>query len=119
MYEHRSQPLASPRVFVRRMAHHGVYAGLVVVVSLIVGMAGYVGIAGMSWTDAFLNSCMLLGGMGPASALPDRVAPKVFAGLFALYAGLVFLVVTALLFAPVFHRVLHRFHLEQSGRNSP
>src|ERR671936_249582 len=112
MYEHRSQPLASRRVFVRRMAHHGFYAAMLVALSVFLGMVGYVEIAAMSWTDAFLNACMLLGGMGPVGTLPDKPAPKIFAGLFALYSGLVFLVVTALLLAPVFHRALQRFQNE-------
>src|SRR5437867_3520964 len=117
MYEHRSQPIISHRAFVSRMARHGLYAAMIVIASVVVGMAGYMEIARMSWTDAFLNACMLLGGMGPVGTLPDKPAPKIFAGLFALYAGLAFLVVTALLFAPVFHRLLHRFHLEEGARD--
>jgi hypothetical protein len=75
------------------------------------GMGGYHWIARFSWIDAFLNTCMLLGGMGPVGDLPNNAA-KLFAGFFALYSGLVFLAVTALLLTPVIHRVLHRFHWE-------
>ncbi len=91
------------------MAHQGQYAGALVGASILLGMAGYHWIAGFSWTDAFLNACMLLGGMGPVGDMTSAFG-KIFAGLFALYAGLVFLVVAALLLTPVFHRVLHRFH---------
>ena len=79
--------------------------------SVVLGMAGYHWIAAYAWIDAFLNTCMLLGGMGPVGDLPNDGA-KLFAGVFALYAGLVFLVVTALLLTPVLHQVLHRFHWE-------
>jgi hypothetical protein len=91
----------------------GAYAGVIVAVSVILGMAGYHWIARFSWVDSFLNACMLLGGMGPVGDLPNNAA-KIFAGFFALYSGLVFLAVSALLLTPVIHRVLHRFHMEVS-----
>ena len=78
-------------------------------------MIGYHWLAHQSWVDAFLNTSMLLGGMGPVGDLPNDTA-KIFAGLFALYAGLLFLVVAILLLTPVFHRVLHRFHWEISQK---
>ena len=68
------------------------------------------------WRDAFLNAAMLLGGMGPVHT-PKTDGGKVFAGLYALYAGLVFLVAAALLLTPLFHRLLHTFHWEQSAQN--
>ena len=77
--------------------------------SLLAGMAGYVYFEGLAWLDAFLHTAMLLGGMGPVNAL-DTEAGKLFAGLYALYAGLVFLVIVGLMFAPVLHRILHKFH---------
>jgi len=79
------------------------------VASLALGMLGYMAFEHLSWIDAFLNASMLLGGMGPVN-LPQTAAGKLFAGLYALYAGLVFIVTAALLLAPVLHRVLHRFH---------
>ena len=80
------------------------------------GMAGYHWVAGLSWVDAFENASMLLAGMGPVGAVTSR-AGKIFAGVFALYSGLVFLAVTALVLAPVFHYVLHLFHAEGPERN--
>ena len=80
-------------------------------------MGGYHWIAGFTWVDSFLNACMLLGGMGPVGDLRGN-GGKIFAGLFALYAGLVFLAVGALLLAPVFHRVLHRFHADATAGES-
>ena len=76
------------------------------------GMAGYEYFEQLLWRDAFLNAAMLLGGMGPVNT-PQTNGGKVFAGLYALYAGLVFLVVAALVIAPVAHRVMHKFHWEQ------
>lgn len=88
--------------------HFAVAAGLVAG-SLVIGMAGYSGFEGLRWRDAFLNAAMLLGGMGPVDA-PKSDGGKIFAGLYALYAGLVFLVVAGLLLAPFVHRLLHKFH---------
>src|SRR5450756_805512 len=114
MYEHRLQaPLTGPQ-FVRRLGRHGGAALGLIAVSILMGMIGYHWLAHQSWVDAFLNTSMLLGGMGPVGDLPDDTA-KIFAGLFALYAGLVFLVVAILLLTPVFHRVIHRFHWEASA----
>ena len=117
MPEHQSQPLISRRHFFAHVARNGGYAALLVAFSVVAGMIGYHWI-GLPWADAFVNACMLLGGMGPVGTLPDRVGAKVFAGLFALYAGLVFLVVAVLMLTPVFHRVLHRFHLERGRQDS-
>lgn len=87
-------------------------ATLLVLLSLFAGMAGYERFEHLAWRDAFLNSSMLMGGMGPVDA-PRSNGGKIFAGLFALYAGLVFLVTAGLVFAPVIHRLLHKFHWQQ------
>ena len=115
MYEHRAvQPLSRAR-FARRFLVHFLAAQALVLASLGIGMAGYAYFEHMAWRDAFVNSAMLLGGMGPVDPLKTD-GGKVFAGLYALYAGLLFLVVAGLLLAPVFHRVLHRFHWETKDR---
>jgi hypothetical protein len=93
------------------MARQGGYAGMIIAVSLAIGMVGYHWLAGDTWTDSFLNASMLLGGMGPVGDLWTTRA-KIFAGFFALYAGLVFVAVAALLLSPVFHRVIHLFHCD-------
>ncbi len=79
--------------------------------SLGIGMVGYRGFEGLGWLDAFLNASMILGGMGPVDTVKSN-GGKFFAGMYALYSGLVFLVVAGLLLAPVVHRILHRFHAE-------
>jgi hypothetical protein len=109
MYEVKHQPLLAHGAYWRRVTLHALSALALLAVSLGVGMMGYHEFEQLSWVDSFLNSSMLLGGMGPVNR-PLTVDGKLFAGLFALYSGLVFLVAAALIFAPVFHRVLHRFH---------
>jgi hypothetical protein len=111
VYEHRSAHPIPFRQFLRRLLRHFGLVAAVVVVSLAIGMAGYMGLAGMNWVDAFMNASMLLGGMGPVGELPTD-ASKVFAGLYALYAGLVFIVSAGVLLAPIVHRILHRLHAD-------
>src|SRR5579872_1312260 len=108
-FEHRGQPPLGMRAFLMRMVQHGGLATTIVVGSLAIGMAGYHWLAGFRWVDAFLNAAMILGGMGPVGDL-ETSAAKIFAGVYALYAGMVFLVAAAIILTPVFHRVLHRFH---------
>ena len=115
MYEHRSHRPLSQRQFLARLLRHGGIAAAMVAASLAIGMAGYVRFEHLGWLDAFLNSAMLLGGMGPVD-LPRTPAGKLFAGIYALYAGLVFLVAAGLLLATVMHRVLHRFHWDEDRR---
>lgn len=114
MYESRSHPLLSRIHFARRLAWHFAGGAALVLGSLLIGMAGYSYFEGLAWRDAFLNAAMLLGGMGPVDALKTD-GGKVFAGLYALYAGLVFLLSAGLMFAPILHRLLHKFHWDQDA----
>jgi hypothetical protein len=84
-------------------------------VVLFLGMAIYHWAEGLAWDDSFLNAAMLLGGMGPVDQLHTR-AGKILAGIYAMFAGVVFLVVAGTMLAPVIHHVLHRFHLESRER---
>ncbi|MEO8483480.1 MAG: hypothetical protein ABI634_14805 [Acidobacteriota bacterium] len=113
MYEPKSQPLLPFRRFLRRMLNHFGLVVAVVVVSLAAGMVGYVVFARMSWVDAFVNTAMLLGGMGPIGELPND-ASKIFAGCYALYAGLVFILSAGVLLAPIVHRILHKIHADKA-----
>jgi hypothetical protein len=114
MYERRTEQPLSPRQFARRMSLHAAFAFALVLASLAIGMAGYRYFEHLPWRDAFLNSAMLLGGMGPVDN-PKTDGGKLFAGCYALYAGLVFLVSVGVALAPVVHRLLHRFHWNQKG----
>ena len=113
MYEQRTVPPVSRAVFLRRLAGHAAITLAVVFVSLGAGMAGYAHFEHLGWCDAFLNAAMLLGGMGPVET-PVTRGGKLFAGFYALYAGLVFLVAAGIMGAPVFHRLLHQFHGAQA-----
>lgn len=116
MYEPPAVPPLSARRFGLRLLRHASYGGVVIAFSLAVGTVGFVTLAAQRPIDAFLNAAMLLGGMGPVGDLGHApAAGKLFAAVFALYAGLVFLLVAGLLLTPVFHRVLHRFHWERGG----
>jgi hypothetical protein len=115
LFEHRRQPLLSKRRFVARVLRHLGFTLLIVIGSLGVGVLGYHLIARQGWIDAFLNASMILGGMGPVDILSSNAA-KVFAALYALFAGMVFLVAVGVLLAPVIHRFYHRFHLEAEER---
>ena len=109
MYESRAERPISRADFLWRLAATGGVAALLLGGSLFIGMLGYHAYEQLPWMDAFLNAAMLLGGMGPVDA-PHTDAGKLFAGLYAMYAGIVFLVTAAVLFTPLLHRVLHKFH---------
>ena len=109
MYESRTEtPIHSRGFLGRLLVHLGVAVGLLTL-SLAGGMAGYMVLEDLPAIDAFLNASMLLGGMGPVNT-PKTEVGKLFAGCYALYAGLVFIVTAALIFTPIVHRVLHQFH---------
>jgi hypothetical protein len=117
MYEHRNEPLLPRSAFLRRLAAHvGIAVGMIAG-SLAIGILGYHLIEGLAWVDALLNASMILGGMGPVDAIHTD-AGKLFASFYALYSGIVFLLTVGIIVAPVFHRILHHFHLEQAGEDS-
>jgi hypothetical protein len=112
MFEHRTRPLLSRRAFLARMARNAAAAALVVAFSLGVGMAGYHHFENLGWLDAFENASMILSGMGPVSPVVTD-GGKFFAGCYALYSGLALVMTVGLIFAPVLHRALHKFHLAE------
>jgi hypothetical protein len=111
-FETRNQPLLSRAAFAIRMLKYFAAAMGVVFVSLFTGMLGYHFLGGMSWMDAFLNASMILSGMGPVGELKSE-GIKLFAGIYALYSGLVLILTSGLLLAPLLHRLLHCFHLDE------
>ncbi|HET9252035.1 MAG TPA: hypothetical protein VFP58_07965 [Candidatus Eisenbacteria bacterium] len=112
MYESRQRRPLTRGQFVGRMLGHFLGALALMVFSLLLGMAGYTHLERLPALDAFLNSAMLLGGMGPLHH-PQTPGGKLFAGCYALYAGLVFIVIAGVILAPVVHRVLHKLHWEE------
>lgn len=117
MYEHRRQPLLPRRLFYARVLRSACMAALILLFSLSIGMSGYHFLERMPWLDAFLNSSMILSGMGPVGELKTS-AGKFFAGCYALFSGLAFISAIGLVVAPLFHRFIHRFHLESGARNA-
>ena len=96
--------------FALRLGRHLAFGAAVIAVSLWLGAAGYHWTERLGWLDATLNASMILSGMGPLHN-PVTVAGKLFATVYALFSGVVFLALTAVMLAPVMHRVVHRFHL--------
>ena len=107
----RHVPLLSRAEFARRLAKNALLGCGLIVVSLAIGVVGYHVTAGLGWIDALLNAAMILTGMGPVDELRTDGA-KLFASFYALFSGVAFLTIVAVLMAPIVHRFLHRFHLE-------
>jgi hypothetical protein len=111
MYEHHYQPLLPSKQFVCRFLRHALLATALIAFALGIGMAGYHHFEKLSLLDSFLNASMILGGMGPVNELHNPEA-KLFAGFYALFAGLVFIGVAGILVLPFAHRLLHILHLD-------
>ena len=108
MYEHHAKPLLSWKLFYRRVVLHWLVSVGIVALSLGIGITGYMVTEGLSFIDAMLNASMLLGGMGPVTEL-HTTAGKLFASFYALFSGMIFLIVAGIILAPVAHRLLHWF----------
>src|SRR3990172_228535 len=111
MYERYDESVLSRCAFAARVLRHAALAAALLLASLGVGVVGYMTLAHLGFVDAFLNAAMILGGMGPVDALPTDAA-KVFAGLYAIYSGVFFLVIAGLILAPFLPRVLHVLNLD-------
>lgn len=110
MYERSNDPLISHQAFcVRMMKHIGIGVAFILG-SLLVGILGYHYIGDLPWLDAFVDASMILSGMGPVSPLKNE-AIKIFAGIYAIYCGLLFVSIIALILLPFLHRMLHKFHI--------
>ena len=116
MFEHRREPLLPRKLFFHRLARHVCMGLSLVAVSLGVGVLGYRFFEGLGWLDSLLNASMILGGMGPVNEL-HHDAGKWFASFYALFSGVAFLVMCGVLFAPVVHRFLHKFHLDMESKS--
>ena len=106
-------PLAPREIHRRRLVSAGKVGIAMIVASLAIGIVGYMTLEGLGFIDAFLNASMILSGMGPLHN-PTSTAGKVFAGLYALYSGFAVLAITAIMFAPIIHRIFHRLHVADS-----
>jgi hypothetical protein len=116
MFEQRKKPLLPRRAFYLRVARSLALAFAIILGSLAIGMAGYHDFEGLSWLDAFLNAAMILSGMGPVAPI-QTTSGKMFAGCYALFSGLALITTLAVIIAPLFHRFLHKFHMEADYRD--
>src|SRR5882724_10782439 len=115
MFERRHERLAPLGVFIRRMLSSlGIALGMILV-ALTIGVAGYHWIAGFNWIDSLLEASMILAGMGPVNPLSTNSA-KVFASVYALFSGLVFIGIMGVVLTPLAHRMIHKFHLDERDR---
>lgn len=117
MFERRQQPLVPLPTFLRRVARFVLLDLLIIFLALALGIAGYHYLEGLTWVDAMLNAAMILGGMGPVNSL-QTTAGKLFASVYALFSGLLFIGIAGILFTPFVHRLLHQFHLEPDGSDT-
>ncbi len=111
-FERLNDPLLSRAQFARRQFKYIGFAVLFIGGSLLAGICGYHFTERLSWLDSFLNAAMILGGMGPVATV-QTTAGKIFAGCYALYSGLAVIAAVGIIAAPIIHRFLHRFHLEE------
>lgn len=118
MIFHPTHPRLAPfSVFVNRLAKYFGFSILLILGALCIGILGYHLIAGFGWVDSLLEASMILGGMGPVNQLPNDGA-KIFASIYALFSGLIFIGVMSLILSPIVHRMLHKFHLDDSEAQS-
>ena len=117
MYERRNHKLLPRKHFVKRVALHVSASFVLAAAALGAGISGYHYLGRLSWIDSFLNASMILGGMGPVDPM-ETFAAKAFAGVYALFAGLVFIGIAGVMTAPFVHRLLHHIHAEDSPSES-
>jgi hypothetical protein len=114
MYEKLGDRLLPWPRFARRMAMTFLVTLAIVAVALLVGILGYHLIVGLSWIDSVLNASMILTGMGPVDSMKDT-SSKLFASAYALFSGVVFLSAVGIVLSPIFHRVIHAFHMDDDS----
>jgi len=112
MYEKKTQPLAPPSVFYRRIAYHIAMAGLLLAGCLSLGIVGYHATTGMPWIDALHNASMILSGMGPVVEI-KTMSGKLFSSFYALFSGIAFITNIGIILAPSAHRLFHRLHMDE------
>lgn len=110
-FEHKSQPLLSKGLFIRRMAWNALFAGGILSICLLIGIIGYHFWGPMSWIDALHNASMILSGMGPVAEIKTTIG-KFFSSFYALFSGVAFITNIGILIAPIAHRFFHKLHLE-------
>ena len=118
MFEHHKKELISRKEFIARQIKYLGFSTIILGFSIGIGTAGYHIYGKLTWIDSFLNASMILTGMGPVDHI-DMNSGKLFAAFYALFSGVAFLTFVGVLFAPIYHRFLHRFHLNLDDDNKP
>ncbi|MCE5316686.1 MAG: hypothetical protein LLG04_04905 [Parachlamydia sp.] len=113
--EEKTSQSTPSNLFLKRMTRNLITGLTMILISLGIGMTGYHHFEKMSWMDAYVNAAMILSGMGPVSPLQTDMG-KLFAGTYALFSGILFLVIIALIFGPLVHRFFHKMHLEDTKK---
>ncbi len=116
-FEHRDEALIPRERFVLRMLSFAGGSLVLIALSLAAGASGYHWIAKLAWVDAIENAAMILTGMGPVDRM-ETDAAKLFSAAYALFSGIAFLTIVAVLFAPAVHRFLHALHLETEAEDA-
>lgn len=111
-FEHKNEPLLPRDLFVKRMVKHLLLGTITILFSLMIGVIGYHYFEDMGWIDSLLNASMILGGMGPVNELHTD-SGKIFASMYALFSGIIFLVTVGIIIAPAVHRFLHSLHIDE------
>ncbi len=114
MFEQKRNSLLPFSLFLKRVVKYFTYTLLLIGIALNIGMLGYHFLADLDWMNAFYNASMILTGMGPVAEMTS-IPAKLFSSLYALFSGIVFLSTVAIFFAPIAHRILHKFHLENES----
>jgi hypothetical protein len=112
--ENRKQKVVPITHFLIRLGRYGIFALVLICISLIIGTVGYNSIGQLNWIDSFHMACMILTGMGPVVNMTSNDA-KLFSSFYALYSGVAFLSITAVIFAPIIHRLLHILHVQDDN----
>lgn len=115
MYEHHSKPLAPKNEYYNRIVRNIFWGGLIVAISLLIGILGYHFTENLGWLDSLVNASMILTGMGPVNPMTTTSA-KLFASFYSIFSGVVFLTTIAFVLSPVAHRFLHKFHLDEKAK---
>jgi hypothetical protein len=114
MFEHHKEPLLDSKRFIHRQIRFTLFSVGILIFSIVFGMVGYRITGELTWIDSFHNASMILTGMGPVDHLHNH-AGKIFSSIYALFSGITFLTLVAVLLTPAFHRILHKFHLNIEG----
>ncbi len=116
-FEHKSRPLLSKDQYYKRVLRYAAFSLSLISFSLAIGVIGYHFTNSLSWLDSLVNASMILTGMGPVDALKNDGA-KWFASIYSIFSGVIFLSTVAVFLSPIFHRFLHKFHLDDEEQRS-